>query len=606
MKYNHILKPLSPKIVKYDFIGFDVETYGDNNKFYMGGLWSRYGKKETYEVFYDREEMIKHILDIKPKNKYIVATNLSFDLTVLFYKTKYWNDLKLIHRAGDIIYAKIKTRKGTIKFIDTMNYAPFSVEKQGKLLEKANLIKDGKLKKPSFWLPIYKDGELVKYEIRKPRETPKRKSKEVIELERYNRQDCKISSLFMYLIQQGINDAGGTLKITIASTSFDIWRRQFLKTLLLKEEHVLNDPKIKDFIFEAYYGGRTEVYKRGMHKNLYYYDINSLYPSVMVNPYPKPNSVRKISVPRLDYIRQYEGVSNVIIESPGLDKPFLPVREDKLIFPNGIFKGTYNHNELRKALELGYKIHKITKQIIYSEKFLPFKRFVETFYKKRMSQKATKNPLEVSTKLILNSLYGKFGQRRVTKTEIFSIKGMTYQQVKDKLRDNYVKNGSEIMQSYEEEFNGVNVYPIFASYTASYARILMYPYINNPEVVYTDTDSIFTTENIIEPSNELGKMKLEATIDQAEFYRPKLYEIFNNGEYTTKVKGLSRCTHNNFQKIKQGLPVDKFKISKLKESLRRGMEINKSMIVPKLISIEDDKRVWKDNESIAKEVAYNG
>ena len=607
MRKNHILKPLSQKIIKYDFIGFDVETYSDENKFYMGGLWSKGEERESYRVFYNREEMIEYILGIhKNKNFYLVATNLSFDLTCLFYGTKYWNDLNCLHRGGDIIYATIKGKHTKIRFIDTMNYAPLSVEKQGKLLETFNLIDNGKLKTPSFWKPIYENNELIKYDIPKPKENNVRKSKEQIELETYNRQDCKISALFMYLIQTGINEAGGKLKITIASTSFDIWRRNFLEMTLLKESHVLDDIKIKQFIFDAYYGGRTEVYKRGKYNNVYYYDINSLYPSVMRNKYPVPNSVRKISIPRHDYILQYEGVSNVLIESPGLHKPFLPIRDKKLIFPNGIFKGTYNHNELRKALELGYKIHKINTQIIYSLTFHPFKRFVEHFYKLRQHQKTTQNPLEVSTKLILNSLYGKFGQKRVTKTEIFDTKGMGYDEVKKRLTDDYIMNGTKIMQNKEEEYDGVNCFPIFASYTSSYARILMYDYLNNDKVIYTDTDSIFTTDDIIHPSSEIGMMKLEGVLQSAEFYRPKLYEVFEDNEYHPKVKGLSRCTHSNFESIKRGESVKKFKISKLKESLRQHREPNHAMVVDKLISIEDDKRVWENNDSIAIEVFTDG
>jgi len=38
--YRHILKPLSKKkLTKYDFVGFDVETFGDENDFYIGGLF---------------------------------------------------------------------------------------------------------------------------------------------------------------------------------------------------------------------------------------------------------------------------------------------------------------------------------------------------------------------------------------------------------------------------------------------------------------------------------------------------------------------------------------------------------------------------------------
>ena len=40
INYSNILKPLSlKKLTKYDFVGFDIETYGNENKFYLGGLF---------------------------------------------------------------------------------------------------------------------------------------------------------------------------------------------------------------------------------------------------------------------------------------------------------------------------------------------------------------------------------------------------------------------------------------------------------------------------------------------------------------------------------------------------------------------------------------
>lgn len=582
-KYRNILKPLSKKkLTKYDFVGFDVETYGDDNTFYIGGLlYYTKNKVEKFEVFEDREEMIKFLLSDKFKNKYIVATNLGFDLTALFYNTKTWNDLNILESGSNIIYAdytfKNSTKKGKIKFIDTMNYAPFSVEKLGSIL------KIPKLEKPKCLGKIPQNEE------------------EKRDLITYNRRDCEISCLFMYFIQDGINESGGNLKITIASTSFDVWRRNFLPQVLVKEEVILSDRHIKRFIFQGYYGGRTEVYKKGKFNNVYYYDINSLYPSVMRNDFPLPQSVK--NVPKLDmvYIEEYEGVTECLVYCPKMDKPFLPYRDEtknKLLFPYGTFTGTWNNCELRKAIELGYIIKKIKKQLIYTEVFKPFKDFVNYFYKKRLDYQKIESPMELVTKLILNSLYGKFGQKEVKEFKVLDM--LTFDGDYDELTklvgtDYRIKN-DKIIITETKEYNGKNTYPILASYVTSYARILMYDYLNHEDVLYTDTDSVFVQSKAYESKKELGEMKEEkgSPFKETYFVKPKFYFLLDNDDNEiVKIKGVNRATKKDFDDILKGLPVEKLKFSKLKESIRRGFNPNKKIIVEKMMSLEDNKRVWQ-------------
>lgn len=587
--YRHILKPLSnKKIHKYDFIGFDVETYGDENLFYMGGLYYYIKGKETFKSFYNKQEMIDFMLTDKFKGKYFVATNLGFDLTATFFNTKEWNSLNILESGSNIIYADYtfenSNKKGKIKYIDTMNYAPFSVEVLGSIL------KIPKLEKPKALGLIPQNEE------------------EKQELEIYNKRDCEISCLFMYFLQDGIKESGGNLKITIASTSFDIWRRNFLNTTLYKEELNYNfkGKNIKEFIFKGYYGGRTEVYKKGSFQNVYYYDINSLYPSVMLKGFPLPQSIKEVPIKHEIYIKNYHGVTECSIECPKMDKPFLPYRDiekNKLLFPYGKFRGTWNNCELKKALELGYKIHKIHKQIIYTETFFPFKNFVEYFYKLRMKYKKENNPMELVTKLILNSLYGKFGQKKIKEFRIIDLNTYdgNYEDLEKEVGDNYTIKNNTMIINEEVDYDGKNVYPILASYVTSYARLLMYDYINTKNVIYTDTDSIFTSEKLENTSLDLGDMKEEkgSPFKNTYFVKPKFYFLEEeNGKTTTKIKGLSRANKEDFFNIIDGKSVTKLKFTKLKESIRRGMLPNTKIMLEKTLSLEDNKRVWKKSKDI--------
>ena len=597
--YANCLKPLSnKKLVKFDFVGFDVETYGYDNKFFLGGIYYYRGKTEknpVYIPFYDREEMISFLLSPKFMGKYIVATNLDFDLTKLFLNTKYWNDIKRIERGSQLIYAEYKLKnwekKGKIKFIDTTNYLFFSVEKLGKI------IGVNKLDKPKCWERVYNvKGEIVDYNVHRPKD-----KEEKIELEEYNKYDCKISADFMYFLQRGFNEAGGKLQITLASTSFDVWRRGFLNNLLIKEEYITKKKDIKEFIFEGYYGGRTEVFEKGNFWSVWYFDVNSLYPSVMKEKFPLPQSIKLIYNPSLEYINYYEGVSRVKVKAPkGLHKPFLPFRQDgKLIFPLGTFEGVFNHNELVYAIKLGYEILEVKEQIIYTKSFYPFKDFVDYFYNKRLEYKAQNNKMELVTKLILNSLYGKFGQKKITITEIKDIDYFedSYQLEKYMSINNaQLKNGFVIYKK-DKKYNGKNSYPILASYVTSKARIKMYPYINNKDVIYTDTDSVISKSNLYENVKTLGGMKLEGFFEKCILIKPKLYYLANSDEEIVKAKGLIRADYEDFTDIINHKSIKKNKLMKLKESIRRKMIPYQKFSVEKKFSLVDTKRIWEENLS---------
>lgn len=598
--YKNSLKPLSnKKIKKYDFIGFDIETKGENNDFLLGGIYyETKSGKEVYKSFTNQEDMCKYFFKNQFKGKYIVATNLGFDFTKLFWGTEYWNKFERIERSGQLLSATYKpkdyNKKGSIKFIDTTNYVFFSVEKLG------NILGYKKLPKPSSWLRIKnKDTGEDNYIPQTPKNTF-----EWQELKTYNKRDCKISYAFMKFFQNVLNQVGGELKITIASSSFDVWRRRFLKTTLVKEKFRTGNQTIEEFIFNAYYGGRTETFERGYFSKLWVYDINSLYPSVMKkHEYPLPNSVRIIKKQdfSINYINNFEGVSKVRIKTPdNLDKPFLAFKhKGKLIFPKGTFTGYYNHVELRKALELGYKILEIKGdyQVIYTKTFRPFKEFVDVFYKIRNQYKKEGNIMQLPIKLILNSLYGKFAQRYINKSKIIDMTKIKDQDLFTKLYEKADVKGDIAILNEEEEFNGKNKYPILSSYCSSYARILMYDYIDNKNVVYTDTDSVMTKEDLKINSEEIGEMKLEGVFYDNQIYKPKMYFLQNKKETKFKCKGVQRANKEDFKKILIGEKVKKQKLIKLKESIRQNKIPYQQNVLVKKVDLNDDKRIWIGNTS---------
>lgn len=78
-----------------------------------------------------------------------------------------------------------------------------------------------------------------------------------------------------------------TNNITISSLALNIFTQNFYNPVY-KPVPYINNRKIFEDIKNSYYGGMTEVYKPTNENNekLYYYDVNSLYPSVALNPMP--------------------------------------------------------------------------------------------------------------------------------------------------------------------------------------------------------------------------------------------------------------------------------------------------------------------------------
>ena len=314
-----------------------------------------------------------------------------------------------------------------------------------------------------------------------------------------------------------------TSSLSLPSLALRIFRLKYLD----KEIPILN--KINDsFVRESYYGGSVDIYKAEA-KNVYYYDKNSLYPEAMCEEMPLKHIGTVTNFENFK-LEEFFGFLEVDIECPdSVFRPVLPFKhEGRTIFPRGVFHGTYFSEELKAVLPLGYKIVNIHAAKWFSKGFL-FNQYVLDMYK----LKATSDgPERFIAKLLLNSLYGIFGRKLET------IKTVT---VHNDQLDNYlishsVKNiipidsertilllsesinnslleelGNELDDTVINFSSSVKSNVAIASAITAYARIKMLPFKILPYTIYTDTDSILTTEKLPDEfiGNELGKMKDE-------------------------------------------------------------------------------------------------
>ncbi|GKC07567.1 DNA polymerase-like protein [Tanacetum coccineum] len=339
-------------------------------------------------------------------------------------------------------------------------------------------------------------------------------------------------------------------KLTLASLALAIFRKKFYDDNQWRI--YIPSQNADKFIRKGYYGGHTDAYIP-YGKDLYYYDVNSLYPFVM-KEFPMPGGqARWIDNIEEKHLDTMLGFVLTHVECPtNIKRPFLPYHDEDgtLIFPTGEFSGVYYIEELKYA-----RTYKITMLYGYffERKESPFKEIISVLYEKRLQAKKEGNiVVSYVYKILMNSLYGRFGINPLSsKTHIGDSNDLKRIMIMDTFVVADVLGEDSFVMSYKENV-GISsldhwnpprnsAVQLSAAITAS-ARIHMYPYISRDDCYYTDTDSVVfgnpLNEEDLSPT-ELGKFKEEAKIKEAVFLVPKQYyfEDANEVKNTLKHKG---------------------------------------------------------------------
>ena len=330
-----------------------------------------------------------------------------------------------------------------------------------------------------------------------------------------------------------------------------------------------NDMEIEQFLRDSYCGGRTEVFKIELNSKAFHYDVNSLYPSVMINgnfPIGKPKYYDDETISKYyfnKWLSDKKGIGFLSCEVfiPKQHIPPLPVKMEKLAFVCGNVYGVWNFEELEYAVkECGCKITKFKEVVFYNKTYPVFNRFITKMVEIKNEGTRTKNEaLRTLGKLIMNVGYGYTGMRRDDKTALKPIE--EYNTVIEKgvkIKDFNENLGFvEVPQEIKSEYIQVGI----ASTVTCRARLVLLKALRycaeRGEVYYCDTDSIVTDvklpEEIVD-SVELGKWDLENTIEKGLFLKPKVYSEITLKEGTNiKFKGVSHETQNelNFKSYEE-------------------------------------------------------
>ena len=164
------------------------------------------------------------------------------------------------------------------------------------------------------------------------------------------------------------------------------------------------------FIRRAYYGGHVDVYKP-YGENLYYYDVNSLYPFIMKTckmPGGKPVWHDNFCNKKLDDLFGF--IQALVYIPKHVKRPFLPFREGNVLkFGVGYVFGCYFSEELKHAVKLGYDVTPCC-GYLFEPIDSPFAEFIDDMYSRRLD--ARDKQLGAGAyihKLCMNSVYGRMG-----------------------------------------------------------------------------------------------------------------------------------------------------------------------------------------------------
>ena len=361
------------------------------------------------------------------------------------------------------------------------------------------------------------------------------------------------------------------ISLTLPALAMRIYKSQFMPANSIYQ--LLG--RVEEAIRESYTGGAVDVYIPHNRTSsffskyftkLFYYDVNSLYPTVMAKtfmPVGKPvyfeGDIRKVDPNAFGFF-YCKITSPKYLEHPILQRRIKTADGLRTVAGLGSWTGWIYSAEMDNAMKFGYQFE-IFKGYEFDKGNI-FEAFITKMFNLRQEYDKG-HAMNLIAKLLMNSLYGKFGMKmEVNKIEMFDTSNETELSLfKEMLNeyglslvdfikiDNHYLTVRKSLHSYNEEeedmFHGLDVNIAIASAITGGARIWMSVFKNSSKfrVYYSDTDSIVVDKVL--PSfmvgSALGQFKLEYVIRRAVFLAPKVYGFITTaGEEIIKIKGINQ------------------------------------------------------------------
>ena len=303
-------------------------------------------------------------------------------------------------------------------------------------------------------------------------------------------------------------------------------------------------PALESVVRAAYYGGRTECFDY-RERVVNGYDVNSMFPAAMLQgdfPAGRYKSVREWE--SADFIRAR-------VHVPKMHVPPLPVRDERLLFPQGTFTGSWAREELAHAVAMGATVERVYHAFAASARVRPFDVFCATLFERRKKDKFS----NYYAKRLLNSLYGKMAQQG------------TLEYVQGPMNCQEVKELSLPVRDYN---------PAWPAIITARARVTLHKLLIEAEgsLVYCDTDSVFVAmkhAGRFSTGTGLGELKLEHERARMKVLSPKLYRLREGGETFYRARGVPERVAAEFYELGHA---EFKKPMRLREAIKRNLPPN--------------------------------
>jgi hypothetical protein len=425
------------------------------------------------------------------------------------------------------------------------------------------------------------------------------------ETSEYCLRDCEIVLLGLQYIRGSFSKVDADFAYTLASISTRWVRRskvidwmKFYEKVGEKFVYSTQQLKADEFCLPAYYGGRVEVFKSGyFKKELFHYDVTSSYPWSMTHPLPLYFRGFHPPPKNIENALEQCGISDATVYIPkgSMYVPILPVRfQNKLIFPEGKFRGRWTNVELLQLYKLKHKgIQIFIHGQARFDKLAFLKPFVDTFYGLRKKAKESNDEFQsYAYKILLNSLYGKLVENVERKSILYG--AMVNESIKKYGSRHIEQTQIPGIYALHTQSRGPFRHVAAGCYVTAYSRLKLLEGLETSlkaggKIYYCDTDSIITDKEIKSfGSSDLGGFKLENVLTEAEFVCPKVYRIINTkGEIIYKVKGMPIKGLDEKEKL---LRWDLFNYNLNEESKKR---VDSALLTP------EEREKYSSKEGIA-------
>lgn len=404
--------------------------------------------------------------------------------------------------------------------------------------------------------------------------------------------DCKITK---ELADQFTNKISGVVNINRYISKASIARQYVLENI--KESLNLPSIALMQAALNAYHAGHIETCKLGFFDKVHNIDINSAYPFTTSQLYDPTGKFKHSKEYEPDTAYSFYHIE-IDYEDPYLTPIWVNIK-NKNYHPNGKVDIWVTQMELEFFMLKGFDFqilaaYHLLKRLDHEQ---PFMNLVHDLYDKRIEAKKDGDPIQLTYKIILNSIYG------VTINTIELLD-------KENETDNFEISPEGKLLFYGSKFKATNMYnPLFAAYITAGTRIQLFTdlYKHLDKLIAINTDGVYLSRPAKVPvSNRLGDYSHDIVNKILVMGSGRHFSFFEDGlvdNDDSKFRSIPKQPqeiYNLMENNREGstLAITREKPIKLKESTRVAKfkdRFNQFRPVTKQVSFKVDRRYWYDS-----------